>query len=87
MKQFIELGSAWIGTVIQYVCANVDLEVMSLPGGSLMAVFLWICAVSMASIRRAATGKGCLTCRGITRHGSTTKPRQTAPPSLATRPA
>jgi hypothetical protein len=87
MKQFIELGSARIGIVIQYVCANVDFEVVSLPGGSLIAVLLWIHAISMASIRRAATGKGCSICGGITRHGSTTNPRQIAPPSLATRPA
>ena len=87
MKQFIELASARIGTVIQYVCANVDFDVVSLPGGSLIAVLLWLSAIAMGSIRRAAIGKGWLTCRGITRRGSTTNPRQITPPSLATRPA
>jgi hypothetical protein len=69
MKQFFELGSARIGAVIQYVCANVDFEVVSLPGGSLIAVLLWLYAIAMSAI------------------GSTTNPRQIAPPSLATRPA
>ena len=38
MKQFIDVTAAQIGAVIQYVCANVDFEVVSLPGGSLIAV-------------------------------------------------
>jgi len=39
MKQFIEV-TVRIGAVIQDVCANVDFEVVSLPGGSLIAVLL-----------------------------------------------
>jgi len=53
MKQFIEFGAGWIGAAIHGVVANTDFEVLSLPGGSLIAVFLWIYASAMNSIRRA----------------------------------
>jgi hypothetical protein len=46
MKQFIELGAVRIAAAIQNVCANVDFEVLSLPGGSLIAVLLWLYATS-----------------------------------------
>jgi hypothetical protein len=55
MKQFIEVTAVRIGAVIQYACANVDFEVVSLPGGSLIAVLLWLYAIAMDSIRRAVT--------------------------------
>jgi hypothetical protein len=55
MKQFIEFGAVWIGAALQDVCANVDFEVLSLPGGSLIAVLLWLYATAMGPIRRAAT--------------------------------
>jgi len=55
MKQLIELGAVRIGAAIQNVCANVDFEVLSLPGGSLIAVLLWLYAIAMGSVRRAAT--------------------------------
>jgi hypothetical protein len=55
MKQFIEVTAARVGAAIQNVCANLDFEVMSLPGGSLIAVLLWLYAIAMSSIRRAAT--------------------------------
>jgi hypothetical protein len=55
MKQFIEVTAARVGAAIQSVCANLDFEVMSLPGGSLIAVLLWLYAIAMGSIRRAAT--------------------------------
>jgi hypothetical protein len=55
MKQFIESGAVWIGVAIQNDCANVDFEVLSLPGGSLIAVLLWFHATAIGSIRRAAT--------------------------------
>jgi len=54
MKQFIEFGAVWIGTVIHNIAAEIDFEVLSLPGGSLIAVLLWIYASAMNSIRRAA---------------------------------
>jgi hypothetical protein len=47
MKQLIELGAVRIGAAIQNVCANVDFEVLSLPGGSLIAVLLWLYATAM----------------------------------------
>ena len=47
MNEFIGLGTARIGAVIQNVCANVDFEVLSLPGGSLIAVLLWLYATAM----------------------------------------
>ena len=53
-KQLIELGAVRIGAAIQRVGAKVDFEVLSLPGGSLIAVLFWLCA-SVAPIRRAAT--------------------------------
>jgi hypothetical protein len=54
MKQLIELGAMRIAAAIQNVCANVDFEVLSLPGGSVIAVVLWLCATAMGSVRRAA---------------------------------
>jgi len=53
MKQFIEFGAVWIGAVIHNIAAEIDFEVLSLPGGSLIAVVLWIYASAMNSIRRA----------------------------------
>jgi hypothetical protein len=47
MKQFIELGVVRMGAAIQSVCANVDFEVLSLPGGSLIALLLWLYATAM----------------------------------------
>ena len=47
MKQFIESGAVRIGVAIQNVCANVDFEVLSLPGGSLIAVLLWLYATAI----------------------------------------
>jgi hypothetical protein len=52
--QLIELAAARIGAAIQRVGAKVDFEVLSLPGGSLIAVLFWLCA-SVDPIRRAAT--------------------------------
>jgi hypothetical protein len=52
-KQLIEIGAARIGAAIQRVGAKVDFEVLALPGGSLIAVLLWLCA-SVDPIRRAA---------------------------------
>ena len=53
MKQLIESGAVRIGAAIQNVCANVDFDVLSLPGGSLIAVLLWFYASAAGSIRRA----------------------------------
>jgi hypothetical protein len=53
-RQLIESGAVRIGAAIHNVSANIDFEVLSLPGGSLIAVLLWVFA-SVGSIRRAAT--------------------------------
>jgi hypothetical protein len=55
MKQLSDLGVRRIGAAIQNVCANVDFDVLSLPGGSLIAVFLWLYTGAAGFIRR--TGK------------------------------
>jgi hypothetical protein len=47
--------AVWMGAAIQNAVAKIDFEVLSLPGGSAIAGFLWIYAIAMASIRRAAT--------------------------------
>jgi hypothetical protein len=53
MKQFIELGVVRIGAAIQNVGAKVDFEVLSLPGGSLIAVLLWLYASAVGFMRGA----------------------------------
>jgi hypothetical protein len=55
MKQLIELGAVRIGAANQNVCANVDFDVLSLPGGSLIAVVLWLYAGAASSVKRAIT--------------------------------
>jgi len=52
MKQLIELGAVRIGAAIQNMCANVDFDILSLPGGSLLAVALWLYAGAAGSVRR-----------------------------------
>jgi hypothetical protein len=52
-KQLIAIGAARIGAAIQCAGAKIDFEVLSLPGGSLIAALLWLCA-SVDFIRRAA---------------------------------
>jgi len=54
MKQFIELGAVRIGAVFQNLCANLDFEVLSLPGGSLIAILLWLYTTTMVSIGRTS---------------------------------
>jgi hypothetical protein len=53
MKWFIELGAVRMGAAIQNVCANVDFDLLSLPGGSLIVLFLWLYAGAGSFIRRA----------------------------------
>ena len=55
MKQLIELGAVRIVAAIQNICTNVDFDVLSLPGGSLIAVVLWLYASASVSRRRAST--------------------------------
>lgn len=51
MKQFIEFGAGWIGAVIHNIVVKTDFEVLSLPGGSLIAILLWIYASAMGRAR------------------------------------
>jgi hypothetical protein len=55
MKQLIELGAVRIGAAIQDICTTVDFDVLSLPGGSLIAVVLWLYASASGFQRRAST--------------------------------
>jgi hypothetical protein len=55
VKQFIEQGTIRIGAAMQDLRANVDFEIVSLPGGSLIAVLLSLYAITMGYIRREAT--------------------------------
>jgi hypothetical protein len=54
MKHFIELGAVRMGAVIQNACATIDAEVLTLPGGCLIAVLLWLSATAKGSMRRTA---------------------------------
>ena len=56
MKQFIDSGAVRIGAAIHSLCANVDFEVLSLPGGCLIAALLWLYASAMGGAR---VGCGC----------------------------
>jgi hypothetical protein len=55
MKRIIELGAVRMGAAIQYVCANVDFEVLSLPGGSLIALLLWLHAIGARGLELPAS--------------------------------
>jgi len=52
MRQLIQSSAAWIGAAIQNVSANLDFEVLSWPGGSVIAVLLWFYASAMGFLRR-----------------------------------
>jgi len=69
MKQFTDLGAVRIGAAIQNVCANVDFEVLSLPGGSLIAVLLLLYATAKdpERARSGTIGAGMLSDRGSKR--------------------
>jgi hypothetical protein len=53
MKRLIEVIAVGIGALMQGICASVDLEVISLPSGSLIAILLALYAIAMTSIRHA----------------------------------
>jgi hypothetical protein len=42
MKRLLESIAVQICTAVQKVCVTLDVEVLSLPGGSLIAVLLWL---------------------------------------------
>jgi hypothetical protein len=54
MREFIESGAARIGAGMQSLGANFDYEVLSLPGGTWLAVLLWVYASTLAAIKRVA---------------------------------
>ena len=55
MRQLIESGAARIAAGMQNVGANFDFELLSLPGGSLMAVVLWLYTNTVATVARRGT--------------------------------
>ena len=50
----MESAAARIAVAIQAAGANVDLEVLSLPGGSVFAVVLWLCATAVTGVGRTS---------------------------------
>jgi hypothetical protein len=60
MKQLTESGAAWICAIVQDICAHIGFDVVSLPGGSVIAILLSLHAIAMGSVRRAATQRGSL---------------------------
>jgi hypothetical protein len=52
MKQLVESGAARIAFGIQRVGASFDFEVLSLPGGSVIAARLWLYASTMGTSTR-----------------------------------
>jgi hypothetical protein len=53
LKQLFKSAEAWIVAGLQGG-ENFDLEVMSLPGGSVIAVLLWLCASALTTLKRGA---------------------------------
>lgn len=51
MKRLIQSGAARIGVLIQDICANVDFEMVSLPGGSLIATLFSLYAIANSNGR------------------------------------
>lgn len=54
MREFIESAAARIAAGMQSVGANFDYEVLSLPGGTWLAVLLWVYASTLAAAKRVA---------------------------------
>jgi hypothetical protein len=52
VKQLIESGAARIAAGIQRFGANFDFEVLSLPGGSVIAALLWLYTSTMGTPKR-----------------------------------
>jgi len=71
MRKFLESGAAQIGVRIQSIGVNFDPEVLSLPGGTVIAVILWLYASTMLALERCAPRfravdkeRACLGCPG-----------------------
>jgi hypothetical protein len=54
MMNFIESSAGRIAARIQSIGVGFDPEVLSLPGGSAIAVFLWLYASTVMSLKRSA---------------------------------
>jgi hypothetical protein len=52
MKQLIESGAVHIAAGIQRFGVHFDFEVLSLPGGSVIAAILWLCASTKGTPKR-----------------------------------
>jgi hypothetical protein len=57
MMNFIESSAGRIATGIQSIGAGFDPEVLSLPGGSVIALAMWIYAGIAHSVERCAGAK------------------------------
>jgi hypothetical protein len=55
MLNFIESSAGRIAARIQSISANFDPDVLSLPGGSVLAVFWWLYANALVSLKRGAS--------------------------------
>ena len=51
MMNFIESSAGRIAARIQSIGVNFDPDVLSLPGGSALAVFLWLYANAVEALR------------------------------------
>jgi hypothetical protein len=54
MMNFIESSAGRIAARIQSIGVGFDPEVLSLPGGSAIALFLWLYASTVMSLKRSA---------------------------------
>ena len=54
MTRFMESSAGRIAARIQAIGAGFDPEILSLPGGSFIAVVLWLYAGAAATVHRAA---------------------------------
>ena len=57
MSHFIASSTGRIAAGIQTVGASFDPEVLSLPGGTIIALCLWLYARTMPALRRGAAHK------------------------------
>jgi hypothetical protein len=55
MINFIESGAGRIAARMQSIGVGFDPEVLSLPGGSIIAVCLWLYASTVVALKRDAT--------------------------------
>ncbi len=58
MNHFIESGAGRIAARIHSIGGSFDPEVLSLPGGSVIAICLWLYASAVATSKRGAARGG-----------------------------